>query len=297
MKDVVRMYSEDEGQTRQKADEQHFPADGRVEVKLPVPEGTKHSKYTYYVAHMVTTDAFFAATGKRAGDIEYPEIEEYTAPDGMEYIRFYVTGLSLITVSYAETDPCGDGHTQSSVGFDETNHWSNCQICHEQYDVTPHTFVDDACACGATRVKVVKVGDIDYTVLGQTVTVTHGTACKVGYVKNGAYVALSATKVSDNSYSFTAPRGVNEVLLVVAGDVTGDGVVDANDTARLTDALKPTTHPDYEALDAKLTFAADVNCNGKLNAADQILITRSLRTGETVKAPLVWWSTSNTQAN
>ncbi len=299
MVDVVLEYYDEKAEEWKTADEQHFPADGQVEVTLPVPEGTKHSKYTYYVAHMITTDAFLATTGKKAGDIEYlhgDEIEEYTAPDGKEYIRFYVTGLSLITVSYAETDPCGDGHTQSSVGFDETNHWSNCSRCSEQYDVTPHTFVNDACACGATRVKVVKVGDISYEVLGQTVTVTHGTACKVGYVVNGAYVALPATEVSDNSYSFTAPKGVNEVLLVVAGDVTGDGVVDAKDTTRLTDALKPAGHADYKALDAKLTFAADVNCNGKLNAADLIMITRSLRPDVEVRIPLAWWSTSNTQS-
>ena len=279
--DVTLQYSTD-GETWHKADEEHFPDDGKIEIILPVPEGTKHSRYTYYVAHMFTSGAF----GNTAGEMEYPEVDEIVV-DGQECIRFYVTGLSPITVSYLETEPCADGHTHDSYGFDETNHWSICSICGETFAATPHTFENDACGCGAKRVKVVAMGQIQYTVSGQTVTVTHDTACRVGYLVNGKYKALPAIKVSENCYRFIAPADVEEVLLVAVADLDQDGDVDADDMDILSNGLKPKAHASYKPLDAWQQFAADVNNNGKLNAADLLLVARS-QTGHEMYKALTW---------
>ncbi|MBQ7939135.1 MAG: hypothetical protein IJ281_02010 [Clostridia bacterium] len=279
--DVTLKYSTD-GKTWLKADEEHFPKDGKIEIILPVPDGTKHSRYTYYVAHMFTSNAF----GNTAGEMEYPEVEEIVV-DGQECIRFFVTGLSPITVSYLETEPCADGHTHDSYGFDETNHWSICSICGETFDTNGHTFENDACGCGAKRVKVVAMGEIQYTVSGQTVTVTHNTACKVGYLVNGKYTALPAIKVSENCYRFIAPADVEEVLLVAVADLDQDGDVDADDMNILSNGLKPKAHESYKKLDVWQQFAADVNGNGKLNAADLLLVARS-QTGHEMYKALTW---------
>lgn len=86
------------------------------------------------------------------------------------------------------------------------------------------------------------VGDISYTVSGSVVKVTHDVACKVGYLSGSEYVAITPTKNSDGSYSFTAPAGVTNVLLVVKGDVNGDGKVTSSDYSRLNAVLlKKTT--------------------------------------------------------
>jgi hypothetical protein len=279
--DVTLKYSTD-GKTWLKADEEHFPKDGKIEIILPVPDGTKHSRYTYYVAHMFTSNAF----GNTTGEMEYPEVEEIVV-DGQECIRFFVTGLSPITLSYLETEPCADGHTHDSYGFDETNHWSICSICGETFDTNGHTFENDACGCGAKRVKVVAMGEIQYTVSGQTVTVTHNTACKVGYLVNGKYTAIPAVKVSENCYRFTAPADVEEVLLVAVADLDQDGDVDADDMNILSNGLKPKAHESYKKLDVWQQFAADVNGNGKLNAADLLLVARS-QTGHEMYKALTW---------
>ena len=103
-----------------------------------------------------------------------------------------------------------------------------------------------------------------HTVSGNVVTVTHTAPCKVGYLVDGAYVKIPGTMNADGSYSFTAPDGVESVVIVVIGDVSGDGKLLAIDKTRLNAALlKKTT------LDAKAAFAADVSGDGKLLAIDK----------------------------
>ena len=131
------------------------------------------------------------------------------------------------------------------------------------------------------------MGQIQYTVSGQTVTVTHGTACRVGYLVNGKYKALPAIKVSEICYRFIAPADVEEVLLVAVADLDQDGDVDADDMDILSNGLKPKAHASYKPLDAWQQFAADVNNNGKLNAADLLLVARS-QTGHEMYKALTW---------
>ena len=62
-------------------------------------------------------------------------------------------------------------------------------------------------------------------------------------------------------------------MIVIAGDMNGDGVVTVDDQAYL--ALVLTTPMMRSGLSATQTLAADVNGNGVINAADLLLIARS----------------------
>lgn len=71
-----------------------------------------------------------------------------------------------------------------------------------------------------------------YTVSGQVVTVTYDKPCKVGYLSGGKYVAAPAV-ASGSGYAFTLPDGITEAILVVKGDVNGDGKINIADVNRL----------------------------------------------------------------
>lgn len=114
--------------------------------------------------------------------------------------------------------------------------------------------------------------DFTHTVIGRVLTLEHSIACKVGYLKDGKYVAIEATDNGDGTYKFVVPKDVSAVTVVVAGDVSGDGVVDANDNKALAASLMP----EAAALTGAALLAADVNGNGEVNSADRTLIARSM---------------------
>ncbi len=87
---VTLMVSTDGGKTWIPATEQNFPANGKLTITLPYPEGTD-STYEFVVVHMFTTNAF----DKIPGTTEKPEVEN--TKNG---IRFCVTGLSPISVGW-----------------------------------------------------------------------------------------------------------------------------------------------------------------------------------------------------
>lgn len=131
--DVVLMYSTDGGKTWTKADEEHFPEDGRLLVELPVPAGTSTETHDFYVVHMFSRDAF----GKKAGDVEYPAVTER---DG--HIEFYVTGLSPIMVGWTDTTstaPGGHSFTDKASNVKATDatctepaaYYVQCDNCEE----------------------------------------------------------------------------------------------------------------------------------------------------------------------
>lgn len=132
---------------------------------------------------------------------------------------------------------------------------------------------------GTTDLKVVPLADAlkdKYTVSGQTVTVTYDYACKVGYLDGGKYKAIAATDNGDGSYSFTAPDGVEEVILVVKGDVDGDGVANTADKTVLTRSLLDSAHPAHRTLNEEEAFALDVDNDGTIGVSDKTLLTRSV---------------------
>ena len=184
-------------------------------------------------------------------------------------------------------DHCGvEGVTEHSYEWksNDEKHWREC-ACGAKSDEGDHDFTNGDCVCGAekpvTDVVVTAKGTISHTVEGQVVTVTHSVACKVGYwdEAEGKYIAITAVANGDGSYSFTAPEGVTEVLLVVKGDVTGDGNVNAADTGKLNASLIG-----RGSLTAATTFAADVTNDGKVNAAD----TGKLNSSLTGRSVMIW---------
>lgn len=103
-----------------------------------------------------------------------------------------------------------------------------------------------------------------YEVHGHNVTVTYDLPCKLGYENaDGTYTAIAAEENADGSYSYVVPEDINEVTVVVKGDVTGDGKVNSSDYGRLNAALLEKT-----TLTAVATFAADVTGDGKVNSSD-----------------------------
>ena len=102
-----------------------------------------------------------------------------------------------------------------------------------------------------------------YTIDGQTVTVQSELACRVGYLQDGKYVALEATRTDNGAYVFTAPEGVEQVLLVVKGDANGDGKVTVADISQLLAHILR-----YITMDEVSQFAANADGNSSLTVAD-----------------------------
>lgn len=149
-----------------------------------------------------------------------------------------------------------------------------------------HSYENGVClGCGREKpVTVTTYGNIQYSVDGRIVTVTHSAACVVGYWDETAeqYIAIAATANADGSYSFDTAGQENVVLLVI-GDVNGDGQLTMADKTLLDDYLGG------KSLTVLQQFAADVNGNGKINSADRILLARALMSVTSpVYKPFVW---------
>jgi hypothetical protein len=184
--------------------------------------------------------------------------------------------------TYVDSYVDENGHTHGGYEYDLYKHWSICSVdgCGVRFCEEDHVFIDDACKCGAKRVSVDKVGntEINYTVIGQTVTVTHEDACTVVYISDGEYVKLDAVVNGDGSYSFTAPENVTEVQLFVIGDYDGNGALTEEDATSLRNALLG-----KETLNNTPEFIYDVSGDGKVTALDLALISaaaqRSIKLG------------------
>lgn len=101
-------------------------------------------------------------------------------------------------------------------------------------------------------------------VMGRAVTITNKQVCKVGYLVDGSYVEIDAYDNGDGTYNFAVPKDVNEVVVVLAGDVNADGKTTASDLRTLSvDILGK-----GELTDAKGVLAADVNGDGRVTASD-----------------------------
>lgn len=97
--DVELFVSTDGGSTWVEATPDNFPEEG-LTVTLPYPEGTNASDYDFAVTHMFTV----AMNGKTPGQVESPAVSE-TA----EGIRFTVTSLSPITLSWKVSEKTSGG--------------------------------------------------------------------------------------------------------------------------------------------------------------------------------------------
>ena len=124
---------------------------------------------------------------------------------------------------------------------------------------------------------------VDFTVEGNVVTVTNDAPCRVGYVdEEGNYVAIEAVPVEgeDNTYTFTAPEGVNDVVLVIKGDVNLDGEF-TNYDVTLAKAASLGRDVPFTDLGA---FAADMSDDGEFTNYDVTL----LKAASLNKYPYEW---------
>ena len=112
IRDVKLMISEDNGNTWIKADREHFPADGKITVLLPYPEGTNGQTHDFRVVHMFTSDA----NGKVPGTVEMPAVTE--TEDGLQVV---LTGLSPVSVSWTKTSETTLEETTEADEITEAN--------------------------------------------------------------------------------------------------------------------------------------------------------------------------------
>ena len=112
---------------------------------------------------------------------------------------------------------------------------------------------------------------VEYTVDGSVVTVTNEVPCKVGYLdESGKYVAIEAVPVEgeENTYTFTAPEGVTEVVLVIKGDANLDGEFTNYDVTIAKAASLGRDVPFTELGE----FAADMSGDGEFSNYDVTLL-------------------------
>ena len=111
----------------------------------------------------------------------------------------------------------------------------------------------------------------NYSVDGNVVTVTFDVPCKVGYLgEDGKYVAIEAAAVEgqENTYTFTAPEGVTDVVLVIKGDANLDGEFTNLDVtiAKAASLGREVTFTDIGM------FAADMTNDGEFTNYDVTLL-------------------------
>ena len=84
-----------------------FPANGKITVLLPYPEGTGMSGYEFVVVHVFTTDDF----GKKVGNMESPSVTKAT--DGLQVTT---TGLSPIMIGWKDGSASVKGARTGDAG-------------------------------------------------------------------------------------------------------------------------------------------------------------------------------------
>lgn len=84
-----------------------FPANGKITVLLPYPEGTCMSGYEFVVVHVFTTDDF----DKKVGNMESPSVTKTT--DGLQVTT---TGLSPIMIGWKDGSDSAKGARTGDAG-------------------------------------------------------------------------------------------------------------------------------------------------------------------------------------
>lgn len=84
-----------------------FPANGKITVLLPYPEGTGMSGYEFVVVHVFTTDDF----DKKVGNMESPSVTKTT--DGLQVTT---TGLSPIMIGWKDGSDSAKGARTDDAG-------------------------------------------------------------------------------------------------------------------------------------------------------------------------------------
>ena len=167
--------------------------------------------------------------------------------------------------------------TYSAAGFYEEVVFCSVETCGAELSRTAKSIAQKVVNAPAT---------VHYEAEGYVLTVNHPIACMVGYWDEATdqFVVITATTDPAGSYRFTIPECVEQVSLLVKGDLNGDGKLSLEDK-KLLDAYLA----GKETLTALQKFVADVNRNGKVNSADRILLARALLPqGSAAYKPFTW---------
>ena len=120
-----------------------------------------------------------------------------------------------------------------------------------------------------------------YSVDGGILAVKYDAACKVGYLTDTGYVTIpqhnQAVGEDGTTHLYLIPEGVDEIVIVVKGDVTGNGQIDLGDVTRVKAYYRQKVD-----LDPLAVFAADVNGDGAVNLGDATQITAAFRMKYTI---------------
>ncbi len=145
---------------------------------------------------------------------------------------------------------------------------------------TEHTYDNDSdttCnVCGFVReieeeIIFDVVGDIDYTVSGNQLTVDSSIACKVIWGDSTSMYVLTGTDNGDGTYTYTIPEGAIAIGIAYTGDVNLDGTVTMTDYIMSKRAVMGT----YELEYAK-SIIGDINGDDSITATDYILLKRAV---------------------
>ena len=108
------------------------------------------------------------------------------------------------------------------------------------------------------------ISGVEIGIYGKVLTVSNKDACKIGYLKDGAFVELNAIANTLGSYNYIISDEITEVVIVLCGDVSGDGALSYEDISLLQSAMLGLS----DEISVTGWLAADANGDGAINAAD-----------------------------
>ena len=94
---VSLLARKNENENWRKANKEEFPADGKLKLRIEVPEGSKGELHDYMVLHMFGDTNFYCTPGQ----VEAPKVVKIKA-DGKYYLEFEIVGTSPLLIVWKE---------------------------------------------------------------------------------------------------------------------------------------------------------------------------------------------------
>ena len=199
-------------------------------------------------------------------------------------------------------------HFSSIWSYNSTQHWHECDVCHEKKDLADHSFgtgtVCSVClfdqnsgvtvsgtvisygeATANTKLELIREGETEaayvITVNGDNDTAAKGNTAAFSFsdVENGKYtLRVSKTMHASREYEVTISNDTSiDLSILLYGDVTSDGKANAADATQIKRFYnnKNSIFATYSGEDLEyLKKVADITGEGKVNAADATQIKR-----------------------